>query len=329
MFARKTIVAVVAMVLLSVAWAWAQVIDLDAEPTEKKKPEIWEKASAAGAKRAEEAARSDACLRLVEAVYRLPVSSDRDVLDMMIKNKQVDADLIKGLSKAPAVNADYLEDGTVRITVATTPAEVVKVLKGAYAKVDWDLAEEDHVIAAVATRTKADTQILAVGEGALGGSVGEKRLTVRRAALAKAIKQIGVQVAKLVLREHDYDWQHVERRWLRDFALAFEQVPTKIALGLSTVRIHSEKWLDDGSVELRGELDVIRVSELAARAQSLYDRRGKFAGWGFSALLTSTKDMIFHAEVTASPKDPVPKNSPLALEIEAFDAALKVPIKEE
>ncbi len=329
MFARKTFVAVVTMVFLSVGWASAQVIDLDAEPTEKKKPEIWEKASPAGTKRAEEAARKDACLRLVEAVYRLPVSGNRDVLDMMIKNRQVDADLIKGLLKAPAVNAEYLEDGSVRMTVATTPAEVVKVLKSAYARVDWDLAEEDHVIAAVASRTKAGTQILAVGEGALAGSVGETRLPVRRAALSKAVRAIGVQIAKLVLREHDYDGHQDERRWMQDFAIAFKQVPTKIALGLSTVRIHSEEWNEDGSIKMRAELDVIVVSQLVHRAQGLYDRRGRFARWGFSTLLSSTKDMIFHAEVTASSEDRVPKNTPLALEIETFDAALKVPIKDK
>jgi len=326
MWTRRTFFASAAVVVLCAGWAAAQVIDLDA-PKEKAKPEIWQKASAADVKRAEEAARKDGCLRLVEAVYRLPVSGERDILDMMLRNKQVDKDLIDGLSKCVPVGADYLEDGTVRVTVVTTPAQVVTVLKAAYAKVDWDLAEEDSVIAAVGTQTKADTQILAVGEAALTGSVGEKRIPVRRAAMAKAGHEIGVEVAKLVLREDD--WRETERKWLRDFALAFKQVPAKIALGLGTMRVHSEKWADDGSVELRAEVDAIVVAQLINRAYSLYDRRRKFSDWGFGTLLNATRDMIFHAEVKASPKDRPPSSAPLAMELEAVDSALKVPIKDK
>ena len=325
MWTRKLLLVAVTVVLCT-GWAWAQVIDLDAKP-DKARPEIWQKASAADVKRAEEAGRKDACVRLVEAVYRLPVSGERDVLDMMLKNKQVDKDLVTGLSKCVAVGADYLEDGTVRVTVATTPAQVVKVLKAAYAKVDWDLAEEDSVIAAVAQRTKPSTQILAVGEGALAGSVGEKRIPVRRAALAKAAHKIGVRISHLVLREDD--WRFTERKWLRDFAVAFKQVPAKIALALSTIRVHSEKWADDGSVELRAEMDAIVAAQLVYRAYSLYDRRRKFTDWGFGNLITSMRDMIFSADVKASPKDRPPKNTPLAMELDAADSALKVPIKDK
>ena len=111
--------------------ASAQVIDLDAEPVKEHRPEIWTKASAADVKKAEEAARKDACLRLVEAAYRLPVSSERDVFDMLLRNEKVNAELISELGKAKAIGGDYLEDGTVRVRVATTPIEVTGILKKA------------------------------------------------------------------------------------------------------------------------------------------------------------------------------------------------------
>lgn len=316
----ETFVLAVAMLLLAAGASVAQVIDLDA-PEKEDELEIWRKASAAAVKTAEEAAGTDARLRLVEAVYRLPVNGQRDVYDLMLKNPQVDADLIKGLGKAVPVGARHLEDGTVRVSVVTTPAEVVQILRKAYEKVDWDKAEDDAVIAAVARLTKADTQILAEGEGALAGSLGEKKIPIRRAGLFKGEKAIALQVVRMVIGEHG----DIGR--VRDFALDFKEVPKKLALGLATSTIHSEEWKEDGTVEMRVELNVINVVELIRRAQPLYDQRRKWANWWFGSLIAAARDRIYHAQVKAGPADVVPENTPLAGELEAIDEALKAAVK--
>jgi hypothetical protein len=311
--------------LLMLFWAApsrAQVIDLDQKPT-KEKPEIWTKASDAGTKRAEEAARKDACLQLVETVYRLPVSGSRDVLDMMIRNPQVNNDLTSELTKAKSVGAEYLDDGTVRVTVATTPVEVTAILKKAYEKVDWAQAEEDGVIAAVGQVTKPETQLLGVGEAGLEGSPGEKRTAVRRAALVKAEREIVLQILAMALGDGE------GRKHVRDFALYFPQVPRKIALGMSTARIESEKFAADGSVELRAEVNVVNVTELVYRAEILYDVQQKWSNNWFGAMLTSTREMIFGADAKAAAGEAGPKNdTPLALELQAVNEALKVTPKD-
>ncbi|HUU44003.1 MAG TPA: hypothetical protein VMX57_09495 [Planctomycetota bacterium] len=290
------------------------------KPPRQGRPEIWKNASDADTEKAEAEATRAARLRLVEAVYLLPVSSTRDVYDMMIKNAPVNKDLVAGLGDAKAVRTTYLDDGRVEVKVQTTPAEVVAILKKAYEKVDWDLAEEDSTVAAVATQTKATEKIYATGVGALPGSVGEKRIPVRRAALVKADRELALEVLKLVIREQEVGRDHV---LLREFALAFSQVPKKIALGLSTARVVDETWNDDGSVTLRVELDVVKVTELVRRAQALYDVRRKWAEWGVPYLVTWTKDMIFKKEV-ASTGETAPPDGVLAIELKAVDDAIKI-----
>jgi len=315
--------AIPVLVLLLVALSAATQAQVIIRPEKEGRPEIWRNASDADTQKAEEAALKDAAERLVEAVYILPVSGDRDVMDMMMKNAQVDKDLIVSLSKAPQTGVgEYLEDGTVRVKVVTTPAEVVKILKQAYAKVDWDLAEEDAVINAVATQTKRTKKIIATGAGALPGSPGERRIPVRRAALLKAKREMAVKVLKMVIR--DDDWHERNRRYLREFAQAFKQVPRKMALGLATTRIPAETWADDGSVEMRVELDVVKVSELVRRAQLLYDKRRHWGRWGIPSLVTWTKDMIFKEDPKAARGEPVPKSGILALEFQAVEEAMRI-----
>ena len=316
---RRAIVAVLAGVLTaSGATVSAQVI---VKSPKEGRPAIWKNATDEATQKAEEAARADAARRLVEAVYLLPVSGDRDVMDMMLKNAQVNKDLIAALGAVKPIGAaEYLEDGTVRVQVRTTPREVVAILKKAYAKIDWDLAEEDAVINAVASRTKATQKVPATGIGALAGSPGEKRLPVRRAALLKAKRAMALKILKMVIREDD-NWR--DRRYLHEFAKAFPQVPKKMAAGLTTAYIKSETWADDHSVTMRVELNVVKVAEVVRRAQLLYDKRRKWGEWGIPHLVTWTKDMIFKEDPTAAPGDPTCAGGVLVLEQRAVDDAMK------
>ena len=309
-----------ALLLLAVPIS-AQVIDLDLDDdNDDTRPEIWKKAKASAVKKAEEAARKDACLRLVESAYMLTVSSTRDVLDLMIKNDKVNQDFIKELGKTKALKSKYLEDGTVRTKVCTTPKKVVAILKKLYSKEDWDRAEEDHVIAAIesnAARVKKDMVLYGEGEGALKGSVGAKRIPVRRAARAAAAKEIMVKILKLILYDYEYSKQ------IRDFALKYKQVPTKMALGMSTARIHSEEWQPNGSVKMQVEVDVVKVTRLVYTAQRLYAPH-QYYDSSFYTVVTATKDMIFSSDQTANAGAKGPKNGVLVLESKAVDEALKV-----
>ena len=314
-----------AAALLALLWAApssSQVIDLDVKPA-KEKPEVWAKASEAGTARAVEAARKDACVRLVEAAYRLPVSTNRDVLDMMIRSLPANKDLTSELGKAKTVSTEYLDDGTARVTVATTPAEVAGILKKAYEKVDWDQAEEDGVIAAVAQMTKAETQLLGVGEAALEGSPAEKRIPVRRAALVKAERDIAAKILAMVIDDG------VERKHVRDFVLFFMPVSRKVALGMTAARIESEKFAPDGSIELRAEVNATDVVSLVYRAESLYDLKNQWSNSSFGALLTSTREMVFAADAKAAAAEASPRtDTPLVLELQAVNEALKVTPKD-
>ncbi len=297
----------------------AQVIDLD-KPKEEApaKPDVWAKAPEADAKAAEESARKDACVRLVEAAYRLPVAGNRDVLDMLLRNLQVDKDLAAGLAGAKPVNAEYREDGSVRVTVTTTPAEVMEILKNAYAKVDWDLQEEDATIAAVATLTKKDAVISAVGESALAGSDGEKRIPVRRAAMQKAKVEIAGTFLGMILGS-----VYGKDERVRDFCLLFPDAKRKLALELARTRVYSEEWKEGGCVDLRAEAVAKPFAERLVKAQNLYDREGKCAQWGWWGLQKGCEDLLVQGKAQAKPGDAVPANTPLAGEFRAVEEAMK------
>ncbi len=289
-----------------------------AEEPAAAKPAIRLTAGDAAVKQAEESARKDACLRLVETAYRLPVGNNRDVYDMMMKNAVVDKDLIKGLADAVPTKTIYLEDGTVRVTVSTTPAKVSAILKKAYEKVDWDKAEEDSTISAVAQGAKKDEPIFGTGESALAKTDGEKRLAVRRAAKLKAETEIANKVLDMVLggggAGHDL---------VRDYCLGVPESQKKLALGLSLVTIRSEDWDTDGSVELTAEVAAKPVISEIYLARALYDRKNKYADWGWYQLTTSTKEMIVQGTAKATAKEAAVVDLPLALETKAVDAAIK------
>lgn len=308
----------VAAALLAASLA-AQTTDLDApKETPNAKPDIWVKAAAADAKAAEDAARKDACVRLVAAAYQLEVANNRDVYDMMLKNSQVDKALIAALADAAPNDAQYLEDGTVRVTVTATPAQVVAILKKAYAKVDWDKAEEDAVIDAAGSRAKKDALLTATGEGALPGSLGEKRIPVRRAALVKAEQEIAVQVLSMVLRDDYHKQDHVH-----DFCLGIREGQKKLALGLSLARVYTEEWAEDGSVDLKAEVNAKPVIHLLYLARDLYDRRNTYRDWGWSGMINAAEDMILQGSAKAKPADVPPPAAPLAVELKAVDEAMK------
>ena len=281
------------------------------------KPEIWEKRTDAEIKKVEEAARKDACLRLVEDVYRLPVERYRNVYDMMLKVDQVNQELIKELAKAPVVARKHLEDGRMQVTVVATPAQVVSILKKAYGKVDWALAEEDSTINAIARSTKADEQLLAKGEAALRKSPGEKHLLSRRAALLKA----ETDLAKQLLKMRIHDDQHLDDtvvKMVRDLPRMGDQIIN----GLSATVIHAEEFADDRSVEMTAEVKVGPVAVFIDNARRVYDTAGKYDRWVWN-LARITEDMIFNAKASARPTEKTPKDEPLALEKRAFAEALK------
>ena len=314
--------------LMAIAVAMAWTVSLAAQetaPAEKPKPEIWLNAPGAAATKAEEAARKDACLRLAEAVYRLPVTGNRDVLDLLLKSDSVSKDLLAALADSKPAGTEYLEDGSVRVTVTTTSDAVVAILKKAYEKVPWDVAEEDSTIAAVANLTKKDAPISGVGLAALAGSLGEKRLPVRRLALARAEQEIAQKVCAIVIGGGAPPVR------VRDFALAFKEVPKKMALGLTAVRIRSEEWADDGSVELTAEALTLQAVQPVVLAQSLYDRAGKYYSGALGEMLRTTKGMILQGSGKAKlkEKESPPGGAPLALEMKAVEEALKVVPKDE
>ena len=282
------------------------------------KPAIWLNAPEADAKKAEEAARKDACLRLVETAYRLPVASNRDVYDMMMKNAAVDKALVKGLADSMATKTVYLEDGTVRVTVSTTPGAVSAILKKAYEKVDWDKAEEDSTISAVAQGAKRDEPIFGTGESALAASDGEKHLAVRRSALLAAETEIATKVLDMVLGGGGTGRDH-----LRDFCMGVPEAQKKLALGLTFARIHAEEWSAEGGVELSAEVAAKPVIGLLHLARSLYDRQNKYADWGWGALIPSTQNMLVQGSGKAGAKDAAADDAPLMIELKAVDAAIR------
>ena len=251
-----TLAVAMAVVVMAAGACYAAV-----KPTTKASvlPQIWEQAGAPERLKALRVAELDATRLLMERVYGVQLDSDTTIYDLVLNDDTIRAEMaqtIKGVSSAEA--PEYLEDGTVQVVRAVKLRQVFDTLSTTI-KEKKVLGKTWTEVVVKAGQENQDTVIDVMGNGALPGTAGLKKIQAKRAAEADAYRKLaerlmGVHVTSVTT--------------VKDFILESDMIrarTSQIVKGAKPTRITYDK---DGSCEVDIQIklaDVFRVIKYYAK----------------------------------------------------------------
>ena len=165
----------------------------DAGPTF---PAIWQKAGPQERLKAVRAAELDGDRLLVERIYGLTVGSDTTVSDLALENDEINGMVDAVLAGAVTVgNPDFKEDGQVQVVRAVNIQEVTtklkRFVKGRILADGRKVTDSEEVHA---NRSVKDKTIDVMGNAALPGSEGQKKVMAKRAAEMDAYRRLAARI---------------------------------------------------------------------------------------------------------------------------------------
>ena len=225
------------------------------KPGQKKKPAlpaIWKKASPSDRLKAVRAAELDATRLLVERIYGLSLDGDTTVHDLALESDDVHGAVqatIRGVMTTE--KPEYLEDGTVQVVRAVTIREIVETITKTKSGKKYSNGKI-KIDSATTTRTvKANDKLIDVmGNAALPGSVGHKKVLAKRAAEIDAYRRLAERIMGVNI---------TSTTTVRDFVVADDTILASLAASLKAATPTEINYFDDNSCEVTMELTMEEV----------------------------------------------------------------------
>lgn len=248
---------------------------------------IWKDADARDLLAAKKVARHDAFRKLVSRIYGLKIDATTTILDLELEDEKIDASVEKELKGMKEVGWRYYEDGRCEVAVKVTIRQVVEVLTKVYKK--YRTADK-KTIENTTTRIKTfnkDVKLIEVGNGALKGSLGLKRIRARRVAELDLYTKLAGIVFGLNINS---------KTSVRDMALASDMIKSSLRNFLEVKGIRSTGIrYGDKICEVDGELTIRQVIEHIKRIQKRYLSGGKWKTLEYDSKDIEKRDTVIKA----------------------------------
>ncbi|QYY37317.1 hypothetical protein [Ruficoccus sp. ZRK36] len=241
---------------LSAASSMAYVKPVDATSSGAELPAVFQAASPRERIKAIRVAELDATRKLVERIYGVSINSDTVVYDLVLADDQVGAavnNLIRGVRTAEG--PIYQEDGQVwvlkEVKLATVIEEIKKTVRRTY-KEGKQVTEEELT---TVTREHGHTTLDALGNGALPGTSGLKKIQAKRAAEVDAYRRLAERMLGV---------QITSTTTVRDMALRSDKIQARLAQVLKGAKPIDVVYSDDGSCTVTMQIklaDIYHVIE--------------------------------------------------------------------
>ena len=203
---------------------------------ENKLPEIWQKVPAAQRLSLVRAAEMDALRILAERIAGLSLDGESTVQDLAATSDTVRGELTAVLSGVKTTEGPtYHEDGRVEVVRAVKINQLVRTItekKGSAAKVTLD--------------NQQDT-LDALGNAAIPGSLGQKRILAKRAAEMDVYRRLAERVAGV---------QIVGETTLKDFVANDDKLRASFSHTIKSAEITSIAFNDDGTASVEATLKI-------------------------------------------------------------------------
>jgi hypothetical protein len=220
-------------------------------------PEVFEKAGPQERMKAVGAARILAQRNLLERIKGLQLDAKTYIYDLLMQDDTINASLNQVIVGATADDPVYREDGRVEVVAKVKMEQVISTLKNhilqkKIAGLPITVARLDELDITVKSKI-----VDALGESAIPGSVGEKRIQARRAAQLDAYRNL---VARMM------GMQITSKTKVKDYVLQSDKVMaalTSVIQGAEETSIQYDPSDNSCKVKMRVRIaDIYRVIEL-------------------------------------------------------------------
>jgi hypothetical protein len=223
-------------------------------------PAIWTEAGAQARLSATRVAELDASRLLAERIYGVLLSSASDVNNFVLDGEEITGALtrvLKGVKTTEA--AEYLDDGRVQVVRAVKLREVMETITREVTQQKqfgrWITVNEAERVA----RENRDTVFDVMGNGALPGSQGMRRIQAKRAAEMDAYRKLAERVMGVSL---------TARTTVRDFVLESDSIRARlISQTIKGAKTTGIRYFGDDDCEVTMELKIADIYEVVKRTQ--------------------------------------------------------------
>lgn len=244
--------ASIAALAFVTAQAAVKPVDVDV-----KFPEVWEKAGPQARLMATRAAEVDANRLLLERILGVNVSGDTVVYDLVLEHDDLAAEIegkIKGVATTEA--PEYLDDGRVQVVRAVTYRTVVETISQYVRKKAllgvWFTTEQLTEM----ERKNVDTTIDVMGNSALPGSEGLKKIQAKRAAEIDAYRKLAERVLGMEISSQTH---------VKDFVLQSDIIRARVAQLIKSAKPIAIRYLPDDSCEVDMQMKTADIYEVVKK----------------------------------------------------------------
>ena len=279
-----------------------------------KKPKIWKNAAGQSLLAAEEVAKVDAYRKLLARIYGVKIDATTNVLDLVMENQKIGAALEGMLRGVKEVGWRFYDDGRCEVAVRVTIRQVVEVITRTHKKYKTaDKKTIERTSTQIETLNR-DTKLIEVGNGALKGSLGLKRIRARRAAEMDVYRRLAQRVIGLKISS---------KTTVGMMVLESDAIKTNVTAFLKGIRSTDVRY-GDKICEVDGELTIRQIVECIRRVQRRYLSGGKWKTLEYNSKDIEKRDKIIKVTGKASITDrPAPKSKWGGTEEEIIETIIK------
>jgi len=211
-------------------------------------PEIWQKASPQERLKAVRAAEIDASRLLLEKIMSVSLDSRTNVSDLMLASDSIRGEIsgsIKGVTTTE--EPEYLPDGRVQLVRAVKVKQLYEIITriiqnkklndGTYIKLSDIQSTEE---------SKRDATLDAMGNSALPGSDGMRKIKSKRAAEMDAYRKLAERIMGVSITSDST---------IRDFALKSDKVVADMVTALKGAETTGIKYKSDFTCEVTMQVE--------------------------------------------------------------------------
>jgi len=256
-------------------------------------PPAWKGVSAQQRLLAKRAGEVDADRRLVERIYGLAVDSDTTVLDLAYVDDEIRGAVeheIKGIRTTDVTYTDYL---TVQVVRKVTVREVIETIKRTIRRTKTALGIDEDKLENISRETR-DTELAALGTGAVPETRGALLVGAKRAAEMDAFRKLAATVAGEKIT--------ADVR-IADLALESDRVAASLAASLKGAKVTDVKYHEDDSCEVAMRLVIRQTIERLERSCRRYIEDERITEKEWSNARRDYSDKVIEIVGNGAPRD--------------------------
>ncbi len=227
---------------LSLVFANAVAAPKPEEVKQEALPAIWQKVSAQERLTAIRIAELDALRLLAERVYGVQLNDESTVRDLAKADDKVKTSVQQVLMGVTTKEGPtYYEDGRLEVVRAVKLSKLIEVVRETFKSKQGQDVKISHEL-----EIRSETEVIdALGNAALPGSDGHKKILAKRAAELDAYRK---------LAERTLGVQVTSNTTIKNFAVASDEIRAALAGFLKSAEVTRIKYLPDQSSEVTMKL---------------------------------------------------------------------------